>query len=239
LTQIPIDSLGARYYSPQLGRFLTPDWSPTPEPVPYANLANPQSLNLYSYVLNNPVSATDPDGHWCLFGWGTTCTKPAPKKLPVKEGGPSDPTGLDDLSRSMLATANREARWAKDLANYASAHPGMVLAANLGLALASDGGSAASGVIEREVTAVLERAATATGNETIEVSSREVAEQAAEKFVGNDAKELTQGYGSRAGQAIGQRSADGARIVRDDGDHLNFQNLRTGGNLHVKIGVGN
>src|SRR6185437_5268487 len=77
---------GARYYSPSLGRFLTPDWSATPEAVPYADLANPQSLNLYSYVLNNPVSATDPDGHWCLFGWGTTCSKAAPKKLPVKEG---------------------------------------------------------------------------------------------------------------------------------------------------------
>src|SRR6185437_776897 len=39
--------------------------------VPYANLENPQSLNLYSYVLNNPVTATDPDGHDSCFGWAS------------------------------------------------------------------------------------------------------------------------------------------------------------------------
>src|SRR6185437_8027296 len=76
---------GARYYNPALGRFLTPDWSEDPEAVPYANLENPQSLNLYSYVLNNPVTETDPDAHWCLLGFGTTCTSKI--KLPVKESG--------------------------------------------------------------------------------------------------------------------------------------------------------
>jgi len=60
-----LDYFGARYYSRQLGRWLTPDWSPAPTPIPYASLDNPQSLNLYSYVLNNPATATDPDGHCC------------------------------------------------------------------------------------------------------------------------------------------------------------------------------
>ena len=54
---------GARYYQASTGRFLTPDWSEAPEPVPYASLENPQSLNLYSYVLNNPVTSLDRDGH--------------------------------------------------------------------------------------------------------------------------------------------------------------------------------
>jgi hypothetical protein len=31
--------------------------------VPYAKLDNPQSLNLYAYVYNNPLSGIDPDGH--------------------------------------------------------------------------------------------------------------------------------------------------------------------------------
>jgi len=31
--------------------------------VPYANFGNPQSLNLYSYVKNNPTTFGDPDGH--------------------------------------------------------------------------------------------------------------------------------------------------------------------------------
>jgi hypothetical protein len=47
-----------------MGRFLSPDWSAKIEPVPYSKLDDPQSLNLYSYVRNNPLSRVDPDGHW-------------------------------------------------------------------------------------------------------------------------------------------------------------------------------
>ena len=47
---------GARFYSPALGRFLSPD-TIVPEP------GNPQSLNRYSYTLNNPVKYRDPSGH--------------------------------------------------------------------------------------------------------------------------------------------------------------------------------
>ena len=57
------DYFDARYYSSSFGRFLTPDWSATPEPIPYASVGNPQTLNLYSYVENNPITGTDPDGH--------------------------------------------------------------------------------------------------------------------------------------------------------------------------------
>ena len=42
---------------------MSPDWSAKAEPVPYAKLDNPQSLNLYSYVGNNPLSRVDKDGH--------------------------------------------------------------------------------------------------------------------------------------------------------------------------------
>ena len=38
----------------------------TPDPVPWADLDNPQSLNLYSYVRNSPTSFDDPDGHDCV-----------------------------------------------------------------------------------------------------------------------------------------------------------------------------
>lgn len=31
--------------------------------MPYADLTDPQKLNLYSYVRNNPLSKVDPDGH--------------------------------------------------------------------------------------------------------------------------------------------------------------------------------
>jgi RHS repeat-associated protein len=60
-----LDFFGARYFGNALGRFLTADWAVKQEPIPYANLDNPQSLNLYAYVLNNPLSQADPDGHCC------------------------------------------------------------------------------------------------------------------------------------------------------------------------------
>src|SRR5271154_5164517 len=57
------DYFGARYYASSLGRWTSPDWSAKVEPVPYSKLDDPQSLNLYSYVRNNPLSRNDPDGH--------------------------------------------------------------------------------------------------------------------------------------------------------------------------------
>jgi len=58
------DYFGARYYNSNMGRFMSPDWSVKITPVPYAKLSDPQSLNLYAYVLNNPLSHADADGHW-------------------------------------------------------------------------------------------------------------------------------------------------------------------------------
>ena len=50
---------GARYYDPEIGRFISADTI-----VP--TLADPQTLNRYSYCLNNPLNHTDPSGHWSL-----------------------------------------------------------------------------------------------------------------------------------------------------------------------------
>ncbi len=59
------DYFEARYYSSSMGRFMSPDWSAKEEPVPYAKLDNPQTLNLYAYVTNNPLAKPDSDGHGC------------------------------------------------------------------------------------------------------------------------------------------------------------------------------
>jgi RHS repeat-associated protein len=63
-TETGLDYMGARYYGNWTGRFLTPDWTAKPITVPYADFGDPQSLNLYSYVRNSPVSRFDPDGHF-------------------------------------------------------------------------------------------------------------------------------------------------------------------------------
>jgi RHS repeat-associated protein len=65
---------GARYYDPEIGRFISPD-TVVPDP------SNPQALNRYSYCINNPLKYTDPTGHvwddWMidyymtLYGYGT------------------------------------------------------------------------------------------------------------------------------------------------------------------------
>jgi len=62
------DFFGARYYCNSIGRFLIADWAAAPAAVPYAHFGNPQSLNLYSYVENNPTTFGDPDGHLIYIG---------------------------------------------------------------------------------------------------------------------------------------------------------------------------
>jgi RHS repeat-associated protein len=52
-----LDNFGARYYSSNMGRFMSPD----PDNAG-ASPDNPQSWNAYAYVLGNPLNLTDPDG---------------------------------------------------------------------------------------------------------------------------------------------------------------------------------
>jgi RHS repeat-associated protein len=51
---------GARYYNPDLTRFMQPD-------TVTQDVYNPQNLNRYAYVLNNPLKYTDPTGHIIPF----------------------------------------------------------------------------------------------------------------------------------------------------------------------------
>ncbi|MEW6402997.1 MAG: RHS repeat-associated core domain-containing protein [Chloroflexota bacterium] len=55
-TYIKLLDYDFRWYSPQLARFISPD-SIIPD------FGNPQSLNRFGYVLNNPIRYNDPTGH--------------------------------------------------------------------------------------------------------------------------------------------------------------------------------
>jgi RHS repeat-associated protein len=70
----------ARYYDPEVGRFINKD------PIGYAG-----GMNLYGYVENNPVNWIDPSGEtvvfgpgpWVMFGRGPFIFRPAPLRGPV------------------------------------------------------------------------------------------------------------------------------------------------------------
>jgi RHS repeat-associated protein len=58
LDAVGLVHMNARLYDPELGRFIQADDFVEPEAT--------QGLNRYSYVLNNPMSATDPSGNFSL-----------------------------------------------------------------------------------------------------------------------------------------------------------------------------
>ena len=73
--------LRARYYDPVSGNFLTED--------SYAgNIAEPMTLNLYTYAENNPVNYADPSGHGVIGSLIKAATAiVAPELLPVINAG--------------------------------------------------------------------------------------------------------------------------------------------------------
>ncbi|HEY8056527.1 MAG TPA: RHS repeat-associated core domain-containing protein [Terriglobales bacterium] len=234
-----LDDFGARYYQSSLARFLSPDWSSDPEPVPYAEPGDPQSLNLYTYARNNPWGGPDPDGH---FVDGPNCGYPC-----EVTGQPFLIPGLRTLStadagaRSLLNLFDFVKTQRAKLGGFIQDHPAAATIAAIGLAFLThddeEPGAARIGPAgEGEAFGVVYRALRATGNESISVSSRAIGEQAAEEFLGPGSVPFKQNYGDRLGQVVGRRSADGLRQVREDAGHFNFENKATGGNLHVKFG---
>ena len=93
---------GGRYYDPELGRFISPD--------PFVGQpSDPQNLNRYSYVENNPVNKIDPSGYksfWKKVGkfFKTLFSKPgrlfASIAVGVFTGFVLGPAGLGLLSSS-------------------------------------------------------------------------------------------------------------------------------------------
>ncbi len=62
-TESGLDHFPARHFASAMGRFMVPD----PAGNLVADFTNPQSWNLYSYALNNPLTFVDPTGMACVY----------------------------------------------------------------------------------------------------------------------------------------------------------------------------
>ncbi|HTC93269.1 MAG TPA: RHS repeat-associated core domain-containing protein [Terriglobales bacterium] len=85
-----LDYFGARYYGNAIGRFLSPD----PSGLLAQHPENPQSWNLYSYVLNNPVINIDPNGLDCVYTDSSTESSSVDHNSSADECGSTDGTWL-------------------------------------------------------------------------------------------------------------------------------------------------
>ena len=83
----------ARYYDPALGRFASAD-TIVPQP------GNPQSLNRYSYVLNNALRYTDPSGHaHCVDADCAVTWHPTKHRYMISPGA----SGVRSVAHSIVA----------------------------------------------------------------------------------------------------------------------------------------
>ena len=116
------DYFEARYYSSAMGRFLSPDWSAKEEPVPYAKLDDPQTLNLYGYLRNNPLGGVDADGH-CRGG----PNDPPCQKLP---DNPASHVSADTKAQIKTAVANTKKPTADDKKGHSHEEAGISYTVN-------------------------------------------------------------------------------------------------------------
>ena len=107
------DYFEARYYGSSMGRFMSPDYTgdnDDPTAIPYGDLENPQSLNLYGYVNNNPLSNIDNDGHVPCGGTANITIVVTPNGSSMSQSADDCPNGslswLDEQFLNSLRNAN-------------------------------------------------------------------------------------------------------------------------------------
>jgi len=118
-----LDYFGARYLSSAQGRWMSPDWSAAPQAVPYADLSDPQTLNLYGYVRNNPLSKNDPDGHCppCII---EEVLESPPVQAAIEKATPYVAAGAGAALGYILSKSDAIRNGVNDFVQYAIEHPG-------------------------------------------------------------------------------------------------------------------
>ncbi len=149
LDAVGVIHMNGRIYDPVLGRFMNAD------PVVQAP-TNLQSLNRYSYVLNNPLTLTDPSGHVSLRQFGRWMDKNL-----IQDGGP-----IWDMYRGIIGEVMHQIKKNPEAASilgnvacgYATAGAGAVACAGMVGAVVTYG---VTGDFEMAMTAGATAAATA------------------------------------------------------------------------------
>jgi RHS repeat-associated protein len=122
----------ARYYDSQLGRFISPD--------PFVQApSDPQTLNRYSYVRNNPINLVDPSGYgWFkkliqrLFGGGDDSSKnPGGSTIFIPVAGPLG-VGIDPARKEVFVGTQGDYGRAGYFYNYDNGQQGALVGAGNG-----------------------------------------------------------------------------------------------------------
>ena len=251
-----LDNFGARYDSSQYGRFMSVD--PDNESG-LDHMEDPQSWNGYAYVRNNPLVLTDPDGenYRVCDDNGDNCANLTNEQFAQyrQDSGNISMRASGDLYAGDTKVGNAS-YYDETNADGAAHIAGSQLVINefakqvainatigaigrgIGLGIEAVQAARAANAAEEiaEVSNLATKAAATVGNQTARVGSKEAAAAAAKEFLGPGAEQITD---RTTGAASGWKSADGTRVVIDShadqvGEHMNFINKATGGNLHVR-----
>lgn len=113
-----LDYFGARYYAATQGRFTSVD----PIKLGIDRLFDPQRMNLYAYVRNNPLAFTDPDGKDLILGSGDQKRiKKAMVEIAKRPGGRELLQKLDKLTIQIIVSTGETSRG--DYGHNGSADP--------------------------------------------------------------------------------------------------------------------
>ena len=186
-----LDNFGARYFTSSLGRFMTPDWATRPTAVPYAVFGDPQSLNLYTYVRNDPVTRADADGHYEINASGCVANDSKCQKKWDKAVDKFEKRRERDLNSKKADVRTTAAAYgAQGEAN--GVHVGFASLASQGINGSVDASGSTLGAVNIQVTLDFGRAGSA---ETQTHEGTHVIDD--KKFLGSF-NPLTGGYGSNA-----------------------------------------
>jgi len=83
--------------------------------VPYANFGDPQSLNLYAYVRNNPVGSIDADGHADRVSYKNEFGGPMPDTVANEAVSAADPRAGENIAGTVNLAALAELEGAQNL----------------------------------------------------------------------------------------------------------------------------